>query len=178
MASSVEFDPVDSIAVGTVGPPGQRQFFLRARGAAETVVLNCEKFHIQGLVVRVRQLLEAQGLESALEGAPPPPAAPSEAAWSIGELGLGYHESRQRFVIVARERPAETDLAEAAEPVEPADDEAATARFWATADQVRVFAAQAESVLAGGRKLCNHCGLPIDPSGHPCPAANGARPIF
>jgi len=184
MASSVEFDPVDSIAVGTVGPPGQRQFFLRARGAAETVVLNCEKFHIQGLVVRVRQLLEAQGLESALEGAPPPPAAPSEAAWSIGELGLGYHESRQRFVIVARERPGESELDEAADPAEPAEpvelpgEEPVTARFWATADQVRVFAAQAESVLAGGRKLCNHCGLPIDPSGHPCPAANGARPIF
>ena len=26
--------------------------------------------------------------------------------------------------------------------------------------------------------ICNRCGLPIDPAGHPCPAANGSRPIF
>lgn len=171
MSRSVEIDPLESIAVGTVGDPGKRQFFLRASGraAAEGVLLNCEKFHVQGLVARMRQLLEAQGLEAGSEDPPPPPAAPGEPDWTIGELGLGYHEARERFVIVARE-----SAPDAGEPVE----EAATARFWATADQVRVFARQAEAVLAGGRPICQHCGLPIDPAGHPCPAANGSRPIF
>lgn len=173
MARSLEFDPLDSIGVGTVGAPGSRQFFLRAGGGGESVVLNCEKFHVQGLVARVRELLEAQGLAGPDDEQPaPPPAPPGEAEWTIGELGLGYHESRKLFVIVARE------LATEAEPGADPADEGATARFWATPEQVAVFARQAESVLAGGRSLCNYCGLPIDPSGHPCPAANGSRPIF
>src|SRR5215471_17820134 len=61
---SIDLDPVDGIGVGTIGAPGQRQFFLRASRERETVVLYCEKFHVQGLIVRIRQLLEAQGLGS------------------------------------------------------------------------------------------------------------------
>ena len=66
MPRSIDLDPVNGIGVGTVGTPGQRQFFLRAESESETIVLYCEKFHVQGLIVRIRQLLEAQGF-----GAPP-----------------------------------------------------------------------------------------------------------
>ncbi len=171
MARSYDFDPADVIGVGTAGQPGQRQFFIRASGAGETVVLNCEKFHVQGLVTRIQERLRALGLEVGAEaGAEPPPAVqPGEPAWTIGELGLGYHENRERFVVVARETAGDQDA--------PAE-ELATARFWITAEQVRHFARQAEVMLAGGRPACRHCGLPIDPGGHPCPAANGSRPIF
>jgi uncharacterized repeat protein (TIGR03847 family) len=171
VARSFDLEDLESIGVGTVGPPGQRQFYLRASGSGETVVLNCEKFHIQGLVTRMRQMLEAQGDEppTELDLKPPGPAQPGESIWTIGELGLGYHEVRGRFVIVAREAAGS----------EEADPETlATARFWVTADQVRLFSRQADAVLQGGRPVCQYCGLPIDPSGHPCPAANGSRPIL
>ena len=104
MAQSFDLNDLETVGVGAIGPPGQRQFYLSASGGGETVVLNCEKYHVQGLVTRIRQLLEAQGeqLESQSD-AEPPPAQPGEAAWTVGELGLGYHESRARFVIVARE---------------------------------------------------------------------------
>jgi uncharacterized repeat protein (TIGR03847 family) len=168
MASrSFELESVDLIAAAAVGEPGSRQFYLLAREAAEEMTLACEKFHIQGLLTRARQLLEAQELPDAKLTPGPGKAAPAvgEADWSIGELGLGYHESKQRFVIVARE-------------VEAEGEDPATARLWLTSEQVRSFTEQAEAVLAGGRPTCNYCGLPIDPSGHPCPAANGSRPIF
>jgi uncharacterized repeat protein (TIGR03847 family) len=166
MASrSFEMEPIDEIAVGTLGDPGQRQFFLQARGGGQTVTLGCEKFHIQGLVTRIQQLLEAQGLQPGPEpdpvGSVQEPLAPE---WTIAELGLGYHESRKLFVIVAREQGE--------------GDDRATARLWASPAQVRAFAKQAAEVLAGGRPTCQYCGLPIDPSGHPCPAQNGSRPIF
>jgi uncharacterized repeat protein (TIGR03847 family) len=167
----IDFDPVDSIGVGTIGPPGQRQFFLRASRAGRSVVLYCEKVHVQGLITRIQQLMTAQGKE--LPAAPAAASSPPEAAepeWTIGELGLGFHEAKERFVIVAREAPM------GAEEVDV--EELATARFWVDESQVRAFVAQATTVLASGRATCPRCGLPIDPSGHPCPAANGSRPIF
>jgi uncharacterized repeat protein (TIGR03847 family) len=168
MASrSFELESVDRIAAAAVGEPGSRQFYLLARDGSEAMTLACEKFHIQGLLTRARQLLEAQELPDAKLAPGPGKAAleVGEADWSIGELGLGYHETKRRFVIVARE-------------VEEEGEDPATARLWVTPEQVRAFADQAEKVLAGGRATCNYCGLPIDPSGHPCPAANGSRPIF
>lgn len=168
MARSFDLDPLEGIAVGTVGPPGGRQFFLRAAAKGETVVLNCEKFHVQGLVTRILQFLEAQGVEAVSSAEAPPPAEPGQVEWAIGELGLGYDESRRMFIIVAREAPA-------AEGVDPA--ELATARFWASPEQLRDFARQAAAVVASGRPVCPRCGLPMDPAGHPCPASNGSRPV-
>jgi uncharacterized repeat protein (TIGR03847 family) len=169
VARSVDLDPLDGIGIGTVGPPGQRQFFLRAAGHGESIVLSCEKFHVQGLITRILQLLEAQGVDPALSGDPPPPPEPGQADWVIGELGLGYHESRRMFVIVAREASPEEGVEQA---------ELATARFWASSEQIREFARQAAAVVASGRPPCPYCGLPLDPSGHPCPASNGSRPVL
>ncbi len=180
-----ELEAVEMLAAAAVGEPGKRHFFLLARQGGQTMTLSCEKFHIQGLLTRARQLLEAQEMKAssqsviAQQGQAPPVGQPD---WAIGELGLGYHESKRRFVIVARElQPDGPDSAgdadvdaEAALP----EGDAATARLWVTPEQVRDFTGQAEKVLAGGRPTCNYCGLPIDPSGHPCPAANGSRPIF
>src|SRR4029077_7259021 len=44
-----ELDPVDQIAVAAVGQPGQRQFFLMAKGRGRTLTLTCEKAQIQAL---------------------------------------------------------------------------------------------------------------------------------
>jgi uncharacterized repeat protein (TIGR03847 family) len=167
MASrSFELESVEMIAAAAVGEPGQRHFFLLAREGSEAMTLACEKFHLQGLLTRARQLLEAQELPADAKVVPSAGSpAVGEPDWAIGELGLGYHESKQKFVIVARE-------------VEEEGSEPATARLWISPEQVRAFTEQADAVLAGGRPTCQFCGLPIDPSGHPCPAANGSRPIF
>jgi uncharacterized repeat protein (TIGR03847 family) len=84
-------------------------------------------------------------------------------------MGLGYHEARRMFVLVASQGPAGE---------EAASDDAPSVRFWLSHAQVGAFAKQAETVLTAGRPLCPRCGLPMDPAGHPCPVSNGARPIF
>lgn len=171
MASpSFDLNPTHELAVATVGPTGARQFFLLARSAGDRATLACEKFHIQGLVLRIQQVLETQGLGSAFDPFPTRQMPEvSEPDWTIGELGLGFHENKRQFVIVAREQ-LETEDADA--------ETAATARFWVTADRVRAFSRQAEQVLSSGRPTCTYCGLPIDPEGHHCPASNGSRPIL
>jgi uncharacterized repeat protein (TIGR03847 family) len=168
-----ELDPVDRIAVAAVGEPGQRRFFLLATGSGRTLTLGCEKSQIQALVVRLHQMLEAQQIE-APEASPAVSTddSPGEPEWQIGEMGLGYHEARRMFVLVA----SQAAVGESTEETEASD--APSVRFWLSPDQVASFSRQAESVLSAGRPLCPRCGLPIDPAGHPCPVLNGARPIF
>lgn len=170
-----ELDPVDAIAVAAVGEPGKRQFFLLASGQGRTLTLSCEKSQIQALVTRLQQMMEAQGIE-----APEAPAAaaadpglqPGDPEWQVGEMGLGYHEGRRMFVLVA----SEGSQAEGTEA--PASEEAPSVRFWLSHRQAVDFSEQAQRVMSAGRPLCPRCGLPMDPAGHPCPVMNGARPIF
>lgn len=168
-----ELDPVDQIGVAAVGQPGQRQFFLLARGSGHTLTLACEKSQIQALLLRLQQMMEAQGIERPESVAQPDELAPGEPEWQIGEMGLGYHETRRMFVLVASQGAA----GEGEQPSSSAED-LPSVRFWLSPEQVVSFSKQAESVLSAGRPLCPRCGLPMDPTGHPCPVMNGARPIF
>ncbi|HKW58952.1 MAG TPA: DUF3090 family protein [Candidatus Dormibacteraeota bacterium] len=167
-----ELDPVDTIAVAAVGDPGRRRFFLLASGSGHTLTLGCEKSQIQALVLRLHQMLEAQQIETPAQT----PAAdaspePGDPEWQIGEMGLGYHEARRMFVLVASQSAA-------GEEAKPQAEDPPSVRFWLSHDQVIAFSRQAQAVLSAGRPLCPRCGLPMDPSGHPCPVMNGARPIF
>jgi uncharacterized repeat protein (TIGR03847 family) len=164
-----ELDPVDDIAVVAVGEPGQRRFFLLAKGRGRTLTLTCEKAQIQALIVRLHQMLEAQGIEHVERAAGEPGLSPGEPEWQVGEMGLGYHEARKMFVLVASESAASE---------ERQAEDAPSIRFWLSHQQVVAFSKQAETVLTAGRPLCPRCGLPMDPAGHPCPVLNGARPIF
>lgn len=163
-----ELDPVEQIAVVAVGQPGQRQFFLLASGSGHTLTLSCEKSQIQALVVRLQEMMAAQGIEDA-GSASTASLEPGEPEWRVGEMGLGYHEDRRMFVLVA---------SEGATGEEGAGEEAPSVRFWLSHQQVAGLSKQAESVLGAGRPPCPRCGLPMDPAGHPCPVKNGARPIF
>jgi uncharacterized repeat protein (TIGR03847 family) len=164
-----ELDPVDEIAVAAVGQPGQRQFFLLAKGRGRTLTLSCEKAQIQALVVRLHQMMETQGIEAPEKALRQAAMAPGDPEWQVGEMGVGYHEARRMFVLVASQSAAGEESAAADAP---------SVRFWLNHQQVVAFSKQAETVLTAGRALCPRCGLPMDPAGHPCPVSNGARPIF
>jgi uncharacterized repeat protein (TIGR03847 family) len=164
-----ELDPVDQIAVAAVGEPGQRQFFLLASGSGRTLTLTCEKSQIQALLGRLQQMMAAQGIDETEGATAGASLMPGEPEWQVAEMGLGYHEDRRMFVLVASEGAADTL---------GASEEAPSVRFWLSHQQVAAFSKQAVSVLTAGRPLCPRCGLPMDPAGHPCPVNNGARPIF
>jgi uncharacterized repeat protein (TIGR03847 family) len=164
-----ELDPVDHIAVAAVGEPGQRQFFLLASGGGRTLTLTCEKSQIQALLIRLQQMMATQGVEGIQALASAPALQPGEPEWQVGEMGLGYHEDRRMFVLVASQGAAGE---------EGSSDDSPSVRFWLSHQQAVDFSKQAETVLTAGRPLCPRCGLPMDPAGHPCPVSNGARPIF
>src|SRR2546423_8874354 len=101
-----ELDPVDRIAITAVGSPGQRRFFLMATGSGRTMTLACEKSQIQALILRLHQMLEAQQIEAQEQALLDASPEPGEPEWQIGEMGLGYHEARRMFVLVASEAAA------------------------------------------------------------------------
>jgi len=167
-----ELDPVEAIALAAVGEPGHRQFFLMASGQGRTLTLSCEKAQIQALIVRLHQMMDAQGIEVEGQEASVGRLQPGEPEWQVAEMGLGYHAERQMFVLVASE------AAGIEESTPTPGDDSPSVRFWLSHRQVADFSKQAEEVLSAGRPLCPRCGLPMDPAGHPCPVSNGARPIF
>ena len=173
-----ELDPVDAISIAAIGEPGHRQFFLLASGQGRTLTLACEKSQLQALVARLHQMMETQGIETEAPAVQPSALQPGEPEWQVAEMGLGYHEGRRMFVLVASEGAQAEDGPIEGAAAEAAAGDAPSVRFWLSHKQAAAFSLQAEQVMSAGRPLCPRCGLPMDPAGHPCPVSNGARPIF
>jgi len=163
--SSFELDDVERITVGTVGPPGQRTFFLQARQADRLVTLKLEKSQVSALSGYLGELLR----ELPRPGDLPEELAleePAVAEWVIGTLGVSYDPSSDRLLLVA----------EQASPAEEEEAEAAEARFVVTREQVAALAIRGTELVEAGRPACPLCGYPLDPEGHRCPRTNGHRP--
>src|SRR3954447_4611190 len=59
MASVIHrFDPPERFIAGTVGPPGQRTFFLQARTGARVTSVALEKQQVSVLAERIDELLD------------------------------------------------------------------------------------------------------------------------
>ncbi|MFQ6057466.1 MAG: DUF3090 domain-containing protein [Anaerolineae bacterium] len=165
MPRSIELNPVSFITIGTVGPPGQRTFYLQASKGRALVSLIIEKEHAQALALALDQLVEQLGepdpeeseaiLEAGMEL-----LEPIEPEFRVGQLGLGYDEANDLLVITALE-------------LTEAEEIPSMARFWATRAQMRALSRHAAKVCAAGRPICVLCGSPIDPQGHFCPRKDG-----
>lgn len=172
-AIEFELKPVDRITTGAIGPPGKRVFYLQASKDEELVTLIVEKSQVQSLAVGVEQFLqelstrvpdlvqvdiETQEDDMSLQ-------RPIDPAFRVGQLGLGYDDTSDLMVLVAREM--QTDETE----TEPTG----VARFWCTRAQIARMCQWGLEVANRGRPICGNCGQPIDPEGHFCPKRNGHK---
>lgn len=163
----------ETFAADYTGEPGDRTFFIQAKEAATRTFL-AEKQQVELLADRLREmLLLLDGDDEISTGMPTRDPSlvlepPIEPEWRIGTIAIGYIEESDQIVI-SFAPPQENP------PEDPEDVEFDT-RFFLTKEQVRIFVLHALAVVAEGRPLCQLCGLPMDPSGHNCPASNGHRP--
>ncbi len=176
--SFAEFDPPERFVVGTVGPPGQRTFFLQARGGGRLVSVSLEKVQVNVLADRIVDLLEAVG-ESASDVPPvetdnDPLDAPIEDSFRVTTMALSWDVDRELVVIECHDRDPDEDD-ERADPSVVPDGEPQTVRVVLSPVAARAFARRAAAVVAAGRPPCPFCGQPLDPDGHICPRANGYR---
>ncbi|MGH9300521.1 MAG: DUF3090 family protein [Acidimicrobiales bacterium] len=162
MSESYDFDAVDQIAVGTVGPTGQRLFLLQARQGSMSVTLKMEKAQVAALCQYLGRLLADLPRAGHLHG-PPDLGGPAEPEWVVGNMGLSYDEVADHVLLIVEEAVGE-------------DEVGAVAQFRATREQVSALAIQGTLLVEAGRPPCPLCSYPLDPSGHDCPKTNGHRP--
>ena len=182
----IAFDPPDRFVTGTVGPPGQRQFFLQATASGRTTTVAVEKAQVQVLADRVNDLLDSFAGGSATEQAAQrhvdnaPLDTPIEEEFTVGTMGLSWDPERERLVIECHAAGDAYDSPEALESMEEERDPATdpnqlVMRVVLDPAVARAFARRSVSVVAAGRPPCPFCAGPLDPEGHICPRANGYR---
>jgi uncharacterized repeat protein (TIGR03847 family) len=154
---------------GTVGEPGQRVFFLQAAGGdGQVVTLRCEKQQVGALTEHLARLVSdlAEPDQAALDAADVGFVEPTEVAWVLGRMGVAWDAAGAAMVLVCEEL-VDDERAEIDPGVEPA-----SVRLRLSLPQVVAFVDLARELLAAGRPPCYLCGLPMEPTGHPCPRLN------
>jgi uncharacterized repeat protein (TIGR03847 family) len=175
------FEPPERFVAGTVGPPGDRTFYLQARGEGRLVSVALEKVQVALLAEKLEELLsEAHrrfGVdvpEVAIEPSDNEPLeTPVDEEFRVGTLGLAYDVDTSTVVIEAI-AAGEVEGVEAEPDVEEeVDEDLDRLRVRLTPQAVRAFVERARRVVAAGRPPCPLCGQPLDPKGHLCPRHNG-----
>ncbi|MFN2187742.1 MAG: DUF3090 domain-containing protein [Candidatus Promineifilaceae bacterium] len=166
MAEHIELNPVSHLTIGTIGPPGQRVFYLQGSKGSDVVSLIIEKQQAAILANSIETLLKEIGVDSPSEEERESVwidmrlREPVEPLFRVGNIGLGYNEAVRRAAIVAYELVDE-------------EEEPNVVSFWGNRVQLQALAKHAEEVVKAGRPICGNCGRPIDPEGHFCPHRNG-----
>jgi uncharacterized repeat protein (TIGR03847 family) len=157
VSQSYDFAEASVFWTGADGPPGQRVFYLVAGEPDDLVFLKCEKQHVAALAEYLEGLLDDLDVNG--EPIEHGTVVAGRFAWAIASLGVAFDEPADRIVVVAEELVAEEETP-------------AVARVRLTREQAAGFVRHAIALVAGGRPLCDLCGLPCDPEGHACPRMN------
>ncbi|HHU09666.1 MAG TPA: DUF3090 family protein [Intrasporangiaceae bacterium] len=167
--ATIDFDPPSRCVVGTVGPPGERTFFVQVSATARSAAVSIEKFHVTTLADRINDVLDRVAGAAASEAAAAlvadndPLDTPIEEDFRVNTVRLLWDDERSAVVLeLFADDPDEDATAEGI-------------RIWLTPQHARAFARRALAVAAAGRPPCPFCGGPLDPRGHICPRANGYR---
>ncbi|MBF9131592.1 DUF3090 domain-containing protein [Plantactinospora solaniradicis] len=182
------FEPPERFVAGTVGPPGERTFFLQARGGGRLVSVALEKVQVSLLAEKLEELLTEAHRRFGVELPEAPVAVtsdnepldtPVDEEFRVGTLGLAFDVDTATVVIeaiAAGEAEAEVELGAGEDDVdedEEPDDDLDRLRVRLTPQAAREFIDRARRVVAAGRPPCPLCGQPLDPAGHLCPRHNG-----
>jgi len=145
--TEIDVDPCDHITSDAIGQPGQRVFYLQALQADKTYTVIIEKTQLQSLAVGIEQFLaevarqnpnleeaSADYVEEQMRVSPP-----VDPAFRVGEIGLGYDQTRDRVVLFVREVQAEEEEAESG----------TVYRFWCSRTQLRQLARWGRKSSAG-----------------------------
>jgi uncharacterized repeat protein (TIGR03847 family) len=180
------FDPPERFVAGTVGPPGQRTFFLQARAGARVTSVALEKQQVSVLAERIDELLDEVIRSGDTEGTIPavspvtlddagPLEQPIVEEFRAGTMTLSWDSGDERIVVEVFPVVDEAEDPDALEEEidEPEPEEILVVRL--PAGLARAFSKRAQAVVNAGRPPCTFCGGPVDPAGHLCPRANGFR---
>lgn len=161
------FEHIERFVIGTIGMPGEREFFLQVVSEKRTFSFPIEKGQAIALVDRLRELMRElrrrdsarfQGLLESVAIDDLPLETPVESEFSLGEMSLMWVDDSDRIVFEADGIEEEKSLTVSI-----------------TLGEATEFIRRSERVISAGRAPCPFCGLPLNLDGHLCPRANGYR---
>ena len=172
--SSFDISDPDVFTAGTVGPPGQRVFYLQARHDNLVITVRCEKQQVAAL---------AEYFDGLLDDLDPSPFAVSDEdlelvepivpIWTVGPIGVAYDDPDDKIVVVLEELVVDDDPEAEGDEDDDVDEPAGdTVKVRLSRAQVSGFVRRSRELVTAGRPPCRFCGLPVDPGGHPCPRMN------
>lgn len=172
----IDLNPVDFVTVGTIGPKGQRVFYLQAGQDAQLVSMVVEKEQTWALSEALRELLDdldkrrmtTTTVDMSLMDMDL--HEPIEPVFRVSRMGLGFDEDNDRVVLIMQELMiGEGDLPETddgedddddldstgLEPLlpDPEDesDRPSVVRLWCSREQMRALSIQAADIVKAGR---------------------------
>jgi uncharacterized repeat protein (TIGR03847 family) len=166
------FDQPDRFVVGTIGAPGEREFYFQIRQKNILVSLATEKSQAAALAERITTIIREIKKSTPLSAVKPAPVddqpleLPLDSEFAVGAIGIAFDPSLLEIEISFRsEDNDEVDD----------DDSGAVVEVHLDLSMALAFAQRTMALVAAGRPLCPFCVAPIDPKGHLCPRANGYR---
>lgn len=144
----IELNPVDFVTIGTIGPKGQRVFYLQAGQGMKLVSMIIEKEQSWALSEAIKALMDEidSQIEDRNPNEPPPQdmdlREPIEPVFRVSQLGLGYDQEQDKIVLVAQEMLT----ADMGEDVEPS-----VVRIWCSRKQMRALSDHAMDTVRSGR---------------------------
>jgi len=180
----LEFDQPDRFVAGTVGPPGQRTFFLQARAGQRLTSVSLEKQQVSTLADRINDLLDdfaggeaSDAVAETVEDIAPLDT-PIEDEFRVGTMSIGWDAERSVVILECHDGQEEVEVDDEGEamlePEHPGELETVL-RVVIEPAQARAFARRCAKVVTAGRPPCPFCGGPLDSTGHVCPRANGYK---
>jgi uncharacterized repeat protein (TIGR03847 family) len=166
-------DPVESFMVGTIGQPGEREFYLQVKFKAAIHSFAIDKLQVSALADRMALLIgELKAADYRFENVIPSNfEVPLIPEFQIGVIGIVWLGTTEQVSLDVQEIvEGDNDLV----PIEDSEGPAIF-RLLMSPDIANSFISQARKVVSAGRAPCPFCSLPINKDGHLCPRANGYR---
>ena len=179
-----EFLKPERFLVGTVGVPGEREFYLQVKGDSygKKVLASfaLEKSQAAALAERSREMIKEIGRDFGPIANFSPDLAPLETTieseFPLGVMALSWLPDEEMFLFEAQSMgDSRSDEVYEELIADDALEAPPILRVKITGQELITFAKRTELVVSAGRQPCVFCGGPMNPGGHLCPRANGYR---
>ncbi len=174
------YDPAERFVVGTVGQPGERTFFVQVRSAQRLISVALEKSQVNALCQRIEMMIrevkkdDPGVLLERVSRDDAPLETPIFEEFRVGMISLSWLRDRRLLCIELHAINEEDSQSE--EAIFQLDNENRDlVKVFISLSQADAFSTRAVAVIKAGRLPCPFCAIPIDPTGHLCPRANGYR---
>ncbi len=161
------FEDPKHFVIGTIGLPGEREFFLQVGNGESVFSFALEKSQAEGLARKSIQILQDLNLKKQVDNHRFQLITPLESEFQIGVITITWRPESERFHIEIEgiDDAGENGFARESQGLE----------IIVSPDLLTGFSSHTLEVVAAGRQPCLFCGGPINSDGHLCPRSNGYR---